>query len=316
MGNEFKGQTSHSAEYFGDTRDYWWNHDFIRLMAVRWGLDRVRDALDVGCGVGHWGMLIGSVLPGDARVTGIDRDPLWVEKARERAAARGLSDRFHYQVGLAEKLPFADDAFDLVTCQTVLIHARDPGATLAEMIRVTRPGGLVAVAEPNNIAGALMFDTTSFDAPIEEIVTMVRLQLTCERGKAALGEGHNSAGERIPGLFAAHGLADVKVHMNDKTSAMLPPYASPAERALVEEMLDFSQRDFGIWSHADTRRFYLAGGGEEAAFDAAWAMALDRRNRAAEAIRKGTYATAGGGVVYLISGRKPPVIDSSRPPAA
>ena len=74
MGNQFKGRAEHSAECFGDTRDHWWNLDFLRLMARRWKLDAVRDVLDVGCGVGHWGMLLASVLPDDARVTGVDRE--------------------------------------------------------------------------------------------------------------------------------------------------------------------------------------------------------------------------------------------------
>ena len=82
MGNQFKGHAAHSAEYFGDTRDHWWNLDFLRLMAQRWKLDAVRDVLDVGCGVGHWGMLLAAVLPELARVTGVDREPAWVDEAR------------------------------------------------------------------------------------------------------------------------------------------------------------------------------------------------------------------------------------------
>jgi len=84
MGNEFSKQSSNSAEYFGDTRDFWWNRDFIELMATRRRLAEVRDVLDVGCGVGHWGALLGAVLPQEARVT--------VHRARPRGCAR-LSER-------------------------------------------------------------------------------------------------------------------------------------------------------------------------------------------------------------------------------
>lgn len=79
MSNEFKGWPEHSAEHFGDTRDHWWNLDFLRLMAKRWRLDGVRDVLDVGCGVGHWGMLLASVMSEDVRVIGVDREASWVE---------------------------------------------------------------------------------------------------------------------------------------------------------------------------------------------------------------------------------------------
>jgi cyclopropane fatty-acyl-phospholipid synthase-like methyltransferase len=53
MANEFRTLDSHSAEYFGETRDYWWNLDFLELMGRRLSLDRVQDVLDVGCGIGH-----------------------------------------------------------------------------------------------------------------------------------------------------------------------------------------------------------------------------------------------------------------------
>ncbi len=68
MGNELNG----TAEHFGGSRDHWWNVDFRELTAKRWKLD---DVLDVGCGIGHWGMLLASVMPERVRVTGIDREP-------------------------------------------------------------------------------------------------------------------------------------------------------------------------------------------------------------------------------------------------
>ena len=55
MPNEFATLTQHSAEYFGDSRDYWWNDDFLTLALQRWSVTEVRNLLDVGCGVGHWG---------------------------------------------------------------------------------------------------------------------------------------------------------------------------------------------------------------------------------------------------------------------
>jgi SAM-dependent methyltransferase len=304
MGNEFRELASHSAEYFGDTRDYWWNPDFVDLMAKRWELERAREVLDVGCGVGHWGRLLARVLPSGARVTGVDRDPFWVEQATERAAALGLP--FRYEVASVEKLPFEDNTFDLVTCQTVLIHVPDRRAALAEMIRVAKPGGLVAVAEPNNAASSLVLDGAAFHAPIDEIIALVRFQIVCERGKEALGEGHNSAGELMPGLFAASGLTDIRVYLNDKASPMIPPYSAPEQRANAEETTDFARRGFWHWSPEDTRRYFVAGGGRNEDFEPAWTLAISAAQRSAEAIDRGTYTLAGGAICYLVSGRKPP----------
>jgi SAM-dependent methyltransferase len=304
MANEFRTLDSHSAEYFGDTRDYWWNRDFLELMAKRLSFDRIFEVLDVGCGVGHWGQLLANLIPSSARVQGVDRDPLWVEKAAARAAAQGLADRFAYQVGVAEKLPFADASFDLVTCQTLLIHTPDPGAVIDEMIRVTRPGGLILAAEPNNVARALMFDSVSFHDPVDEILARVRLQLICERGKAALGQGNNSIGDLVPGLFAERDLVDIYVYLNDKADILLPPYESSAQRAMLEERADFKNRDFWIWNHEDTRRYFIAGGGRESEFEGLWSVAISGNEKFDKAIADHTYAAAGAGIGYLVAGKK------------
>ena len=244
-------------------------------------------------------------MPSCAHVQGVDRDPLWVEKAAARAAAHGLADRFTYQVAVAEKLPFTDASFDLVTCQTLLIHTPDPGAVVDEMIRVTRPGGLVLAAEPNNIARALMLDSVSFHDPVDKILARVRLQVICERGKAALGEGNNSIGDLIPSLFAERNLVKICVYLNDKADILLPPYDTPAQRAALEERADFQRRDFWIWSRDHTHRFFLAGGGPEDEFDALWSVAIGDNDKFDKAIAERTYAGAGAGICYLVAGKKP-----------
>jgi len=305
MGNEFAGQEAHSAEYFGDTRDHWWNADFVQLMAQRWRLSDVQHVLDVGCGVGHWGGELAKVLPPEARITGIDREASWVEKARERAKLRPNPERFSYRVGEVQRLPFPDDTFDLTTCQTVLIHVPDPAAALAEMIRVTKPGGLVAVAEPNNVASNLHVDSVSSKASIEDLVELTRFHLTCERGKANLGLGNNSVGDLLPGIFAESGrLEGIDVYLNDKVATLLPPYASEAERALVEEARLHEARDFWWWSQEETRRYYCGGGVAEPSFAVHWKRAMALRTEVAQALVAGTYANTDGSVCYLVSGRK------------
>src|SRR5882672_9058101 len=141
MANEFADQAEHSAEYFGESRDYWWSDDFLALSLRRWSVAPLRKVLDVGCGIGHWGRAWARVMPPEVEFTGIDREPRWVEQARARSGRAGIGARCKYEVGVAEKLPFPDHSFDFVTCQTLLIHVGDVRAVLAEMARVTRPGG-------------------------------------------------------------------------------------------------------------------------------------------------------------------------------
>lgn len=304
MTNELDQLTGHSAEHFGETRDHWWNRDFLELVARRWSFGAVRSVLDVGCGVGHWGMLLASVLPESSRVTGIDPEVNWVELATSRAASRGLSERFDFRQGTAEHLPFPDDSFDLTTCQTVLIHLADPAAAIAEMRRVTKPGGLVVAAEPNNISGALLMDSVASHTSIEDLVELVRFQLTCERGKVALGEGDNSLGERVAGLLAAQGLCDVDVYVNDKASAILPPYSTASEQAFIADVRARVQRDVWIWSEGETRRLFLAGGGEERDFAKHFERGLEAGRRALRSLDDQTYHGIAGGAFYLVAGRK------------
>ncbi len=106
---------------------------------------------------------------------------------------------------MAEALPFDDETFDLVTCQTLLIRVADVPTVIAEMVRVLRRGGVLLVAEPNNLAGQLVADSTTRDYTSEELVERVAFALLCERGKATLGEGDNSGGVSCPAILRALG---------------------------------------------------------------------------------------------------------------
>jgi SAM-dependent methyltransferase len=265
----------------------------------------VGSVLDVGSGIGHWGRLLANVLPADAIVIGLDREPAWVEEATLRAGEAGLRDRFSYRQGVAEALPFGDASFDLVTCQTLLIHVPDPRAAIREMVRVTKPGGLVLASEPNNRSLALLGSSMNAAAPIDELLDLARFLMTCERGQVALGLGDNSVGDLVPGLMAEVGLEDVEAWLSDKTSLMVPPYASEEQQALVEQYAADSKHCIWGWTAAEARHYFVAGGGTDAEFDASWERRTDEARRDAAAIADGRFHTAGGDILYLVAGRKP-----------
>lgn len=295
MSNELAGRPEHSAEHFGDTRDHWWNVDQLALLARHWRLGDVRRVLDVGCGVGHWGRALAQVLPGEARVTGIDREPQWAALATRRAPQ---THAWSYATGDAAGLPFADGAFDLVTCQTLLMHVPRPERVLAEMVRVVRPGGLIVAAEPTNFAGVVN-DSVALDDDPTTAADLLRFYLACLRGKRALGEGDDLLGERLPTLLAGAGLRDVDLRQNDRAWPMLPPYARDFERAAVDEALVALERELWVWTRTTTARYFRAAGGTDAELDRSWRLAIDQRRRAADAIRAGTYSCAGGGLFYI-----------------
>jgi len=113
--------------------------------------------LDVGTAVGHTAHALAGLA---ARVVGIDLTPAMGEEFRRNAAARGATNA-RFVAGDVEALPFPDRAFDAVTCRRAVHHFPRPGAALAEMARVLRPGGRAGLADmtaPEDPAGAALFN--------------------------------------------------------------------------------------------------------------------------------------------------------------
>jgi SAM-dependent methyltransferase len=97
--------------------------------------------LDLACGTGA---IAERAAAGGATVTGIDLAPVLVQTASERAAERGLE--IDYRVGDCERLDVPDESFDAVSSTCGIMFAPDHEATARELARVTRRGGLIALA--------------------------------------------------------------------------------------------------------------------------------------------------------------------------
>ena len=295
--------SGHSAAFFDKQRDYWWNLDYLQLVVSRLGLGPTRSLLDVGCGLGHWSRELTRVLPALTESVGVDPEPAWVKQAvlvedRPATTATVLQGR-------GEQLPFPDGHFDLVTCQTVLIHVPDVVAVLREMCRVTRPGGMVLVAEPNNLAGQVVRTSVSAQSGPRTLASALAFYATCEAGKASLGEGDSSAGDLLPGYFAEAGLTVLACYLSDKTSPLWPPYSSPEQAASAEARATALAEERWCWSRDQAHRYFTAGGGEAADFADAWCARLEEMRTDLVAIRSGALSTAGGNMMYLVAGTKP-----------
>ncbi len=95
-----------------------------------------KSVLDVGCGTGLFLVL---AKERGASVAGLDASTGQLEVARERLPGGDL------RLGEMEQLPFGDGMYDLVSCCSALQYSMDPAGTLAEMKRVSKPGGMVAI---------------------------------------------------------------------------------------------------------------------------------------------------------------------------
>lgn len=294
----------HSAEYFGESRDFWWNADFLELMARRLEVHNVRSVLDVGCGIGHWGQILAPILPEHACVIGVDREPLWIEKATERAQALGVGERYHYQIGDVNALPFPDNTFDLVTCQTVLIHLKDPKIGLSEMLRVLKPAGIVLVAEPNNLCNGTVLSSLSIQFSIDEMMDRLKFYYTIECGKRALGLGFNSLGDLIPGYMAELGANNIKTYLSDKPVPLVPPYSSKEQEINIQQLRVWANRGFIPWDLNEALSYFIAGGGQEEEFARYHELLLKDGEAVIKAIDNRIYHSAGGQMTYLIAAQK------------
>ena len=106
-------------------------------MADRVGVGPGMRVVDVGCGPGGLASEL-CARAGASNVAGIDPAPQFVSACSERHPDADI------RVGAAEELPWADATFDAALASLAVGFFRDPDAGIAEMVRVTRPGGTVA----------------------------------------------------------------------------------------------------------------------------------------------------------------------------
>ena len=113
-------------------------------------------ALDVGCGAGEVCVDLARRVGPSGRVTGVDVSEAMIKAARTTAAASGYE--IDLRLASAYRLPFPDQAFDLVRAERVFQHLDSPESALAEMLRVTRVGGQVMLIDPDHGQMALALD--------------------------------------------------------------------------------------------------------------------------------------------------------------
>jgi len=131
--------------------------EFVQRLGIKPGM-RV---LDVACGTGN------TALPAaraGAHVTGVDIAPNLLEQAKKRAGDAGLN--IDFREGDAEGLDFSDASFDLIISVFGAMFAPRPERVAAELLRVCRPGGTIAMANwiPTGLVGK-MFAVNARHAP-------------------------------------------------------------------------------------------------------------------------------------------------------
>jgi SAM-dependent methyltransferase len=153
------------------------------LLAPRPG----RTYLEIGCGTGDDALALARA--SGAAVVATDSSHAMIAEARRR----GLDDA---RVADAHALPFADASFDGAWADRTFQHLADPAAALAELVRVTRPGGRIVVADPDYSNQAV----AAVDRQLADRVLRVRTEHSIRNATLA---------HRFGELFRAAGLDDV-----------------------------------------------------------------------------------------------------------
>ena len=167
--------------------------------------------LDVGCGPGTITVDLASrVAPG--RVTAAEVDDEVLQLVRTEVAARAL-DNVDFAVVDVHQLDLPDDSFDIVHAHQVLQHLADPVQALAEMRRVCRPGGVVAVRDSDYAAFAWYPAMPALDD-----------WLALYQRAARANGGEPDAGRRLLSWAQAAGFTDITA------TASVWCYAAPADR--------------------------------------------------------------------------------------
>ena len=175
--------------------------------------------LDVGSGPGTISLgLARAVEPG--QVHGIDMEESQIMLARASAEAGGHSNA-QFQVGDATDLPFEDGYFDIAHTHAVLMHIPDTEKTLSEIIRVLKPGGILASRE--------MITLASFAGPADALEP--EAWKTFGKLLAARG-GHPNMGLDLKNIFVNAGFIDVQA------SASFDVFSTPEDVAFFHAFVN------------------------------------------------------------------------------
>jgi SAM-dependent methyltransferase len=195
--------------------------------------------IEIGCGPRGALALLSKRVGATGRVVGVERSAEQVGRARRHAADNGLENVEVVEAdGRATGL--RDGSFDLATARLVFANVPRPEEILAEMVRLVRPGGIVALHEPDAT-------TQRTEPPFKEQQYLLGLLNDYARTNGI----DRSIGLRAPRMLREHGLADVHVHPivhayppGHSRRMLLPEFVENArERLLADGLIPAADLD-------------------------------------------------------------------------
>mgnify|MGYP000347910041 CR=1 FL=1 len=222
-------ETLSNSRWLYHNTDYW---EF--LVRTVWKLDRQPCRIvDFGGGFGRLGMILLPLLAKGTTYTVFDTAETLLAKGREAFGDSPYDIRFLR--GDVHSAPFPDDSFDVAISHAVLMHVPRPEVALAEMIRVTRPGGMVITCDAvRNAANAMLHieEANEIDANPLELHQVMNRSI-----RQRTGVDYN-IGARMPVLMHKAGLRSVESRVTDAVRLLFPPVDTPEKERTFQTMCD------------------------------------------------------------------------------
>lgn len=208
--------TPHSAKDIGDHRNEWWNQDFIELIVSRSVESKSHRILDAGCGAGHWTISLLSSLQDVHSVTCLDMETEWIRSAKENVQNAFRNIEVHACKADVHLIPIESKQFDITTCQTLLMHCKDPRAALCELLRVTKDDGILILIEPINILNRMRFPQAISLLSPEQAATLLKSWMYYHKGLIENMDGNHDIAITLPSLLSSIENTQFQAYSNDR----------------------------------------------------------------------------------------------------
>lgn len=299
-----------------DERKYMWYEEQIDRLAAAMNLMPGMTIVDVGCGLGYLGWTYWRHFGNGGTYFGVDCSFSLLKEAEEVASIWSSGGIAGFVNGDSYSLPMADGSSDVTMCQTLLTHLEHPEKALNEMIRITKPGGLIVCKELDNISHfmKLGYSSVTEHEEFDEILCYRRMRLLLAAGRKELGFGDLGIGSRVPGMMHRAALTEIKVFANERLEFLIPPYEDPQQKQRVKIMSRHTQENTEEEKEkekGDCRKYYIAGGGDPDSFEHDYEklleIAITRQEKMKEQVKNKTmFACSGGSNFFCVFGRKAP----------
>lgn len=199
----------------------------LRSMLEVLPLTSGQSVLDMACGDGVYSPWLAEKVGLSGRVVAVDIMPEYLELARNEAAKSTSANVIEFVAAPIESLPFDDGTFDLVWCAQSLYSLPEPVAALGHMLRVAKPGGIVAVLEGDTLHHVIL----PWPIEVELSVRAAELQAVAEKTDKPL---KFYVGRQLRHVFREAGLTEVEARTfaTDRHAPL-----GPDERTYFDEYL-------------------------------------------------------------------------------